>query len=621
MFAIYITTEALAKIIKSRNEQWLSIINVQDKIYVDKEVNGKTASIRTGTSPKPTQDKQDDVISSSLQSIICELEYSPLIKRLTDKSNWHEVLDVNPCGLYIIDVTKQQADKIQKQYGVICLSAKEENLPEVPECLIAPTKTIYGVKNRKGWERFKELGEKVPSNTLIIQDRYFFNSDREEDFQDTITNFNNILRCLLPTTFDKSTNYHIMIITDFDKIQNRDCLNIIKKHFDITVEGENDVDFERESIPRQRIEDNQSRDKTNEILSQLFNNTLSLSSECKFKFGEILFNDYRRNQNRLNYLHNNRLRPEVLQFIQKTIIERLTNSIEDLIEEKDVDDRYSILLEILSIPKNHPNYSNTHNRRIMSNYYWIGADHKIKAFRINGNGGNRNVESLAPDQSITCRFLYSSCSTISSTFWGEEDSNSSSEASKIDIGDYPIISHRKWIQVFYNIKRDENSNIKYYKNGELMPPINIENRFFSLKNGEECKYLTITNKNNWNDIDVLDGVYHAQYYKNCIVAAKSSSGEEILQNCMNKIKELFNDSSFEKAKEGDNTFYRIIVSNQYDIRELEVESSNSQEELIEQLTNYPENCFKTEHDAQSVANEIANICGFAPPYPNTRSNS
>lgn len=90
---------------------------------------------------------------------------------------------------------------------------------------------------------------------------------------------------------------------------------------------------------------------------------------------------------------------------------------------------------------------------------------------------------------------------------------------------------------------------------------------------------------------------------------------------MNKIKELFNDSSFEKAKEGDNTFYRIIVSNQCNIRTLTVKPSNNKEELIEQLNNYPENCFKTEHDAQSVANEIANICGFAPPYPNTRSNS
>lgn len=221
MFAIYITTEALAKIIKSRNEQWLSIINKQNKIYVDKEVNGETASIRTGTSPKPTQDKQDDIISSyfSRKERICELEYSPIIKRLTGERNWHEVLDVNPCGLYIIDVTKPQAEKIQKQYGVICLSAIEENLPEVPECLIAPTKTIYGVKNGKGWERFKELGEKVPSNTLIIQDRYFFayHNDDWSNIDTSYSNFRNIIECFLPPEGFKGV-FHLMLIVDMGYI-------------------------------------------------------------------------------------------------------------------------------------------------------------------------------------------------------------------------------------------------------------------------------------------------------------------------------------------------------------------------------------------------------------------
>lgn len=530
MFAIYITKEALAKIIKNKNEEWLSIINVQDKIYVDKEVNGKTASIRTGTSPKPTQDKQDDIISSyfSRKERICELEYSPIIKRLTDEGNWHEVLDVNPCGLYIIDVTKPQAETIQKQYGVICLSAIEENLPEVPECLIAPTKTIYGVKNGKGWDRFKELGEKVPSNTLIIQDRYFFAyHDEWSNISTSHSNFNNIIECFLPPRGFKGV-FHLMLIVDW-------------MHID-------------------------------------------------------------RNTNRN--------------------LNNFSRSVKNLSERRG----YEILFEILSIPQYSYKYDKTHNRTIISNYYSINAEHQIRAF-----SRTSPLEYLV-DQGITCRFLYSSTTTKSSDFWSEED-----------LGDYSEFSHEKWIENFqsiilkavplsgtnneFNPLRYDNGNVKppieytYYKNNAKMTPINIENRFFSLKNGEECKYLTITYKNNWNDIHVLDGVYHAQYYKNCIVAAKSSSGEEILQNCMNKIKELFNDSSFEKAKEGDNTFYRIIVSNQCNIRTLTVKPSNNKEELIEQLNNYPENCFKTEHDAQSVANEIANICGFAPPYPNTRSNS
>lgn len=530
MFAIYITTEALAKIIKSRNEQWLSIINKQNKIYVDKEVNGETASIRTGTSPKPTQDKQDDVISSSLQSIICELEYSPLIKRLTDKSNWHEVLDVNPCGLYIIDVTKPQAEKIQKQYGVICLSAIEENLPEVPECLIAPTKTIFGVKEGKGWERFKELGEKVPSNTLIIQDRYFFeyHNDDWSNIDTSYSNFRNIIECFLPPEGFKGV-FHLMLIVDWGHIDRRTYRNLYRFYSSVT---------------------------------------------------------------------------------------HLTN-----------DRGYEILFEILSIPQYSYKYDATHNRTIISNYYSISAEHQIRAF-----SRTSPLEYLV-DQGITCRFLYSSTTTKSSDFWSEED-----------LGDSSEVSHKKWIENFqsiilkavplsgtyneFNPLRYDNGNVErppieytYYKNNAKMTHINIENRFFSLKNGEKCIYLTITNNNNWNDIHVLDGVYHAQYYKNCIVAAKSPSGQNILNGCMDKIKSLFEDRRFIKAEEGDESFYRIIVSNQCNIRTLTVKPSNSQEELIEQLKNYPENCFKMEHDAQMVANEIANICGFAPPYPNTRSNS
>lgn len=48
---------------------------------------------------------------------------------------------------------------------------------------------------------------------------------------------------------------------------------------------------------------------------------------------------------------------------------------------------YNILLEVLSISKNDfdykedSHYSDTHNRRILSNYYFIRAEHSLKAFR------------------------------------------------------------------------------------------------------------------------------------------------------------------------------------------------------------------------------------------------
>lgn len=45
---------------------------------------------------------------------------------------------------------------------------------------------------------------------------------------------------------------------------------------------------------------------------------------------------------------------------------------------------YNILIELLSINSSNFNYSETHNRRILSNYYLIKVDHSLKAFR-NGN--------------------------------------------------------------------------------------------------------------------------------------------------------------------------------------------------------------------------------------------
>lgn len=262
----------------------------------------------------------------------------------------HSAVLTSPCGAFILPISKEEAAEIQSEYGVICQSVDSMST----SILTFSDIEITGPnKNGDTWGRIP-LGGVIPTNSLIIQDRYFFRSDRGEDVQDIYYNFEEIIRNLLP--FSLSTAFHLMVIVNGEQIEQRDA-----------------VTFE-------------------EIAGELYG-----------------------------------------------IVEQLSN-----------ERGYPIVLEVLSIPESdRHNYPNTHNRRIISNYYTIKAEHKIKAFR--------GTLCLA-DQTITSVLLYS-------------------KGVKDNLSDPPEWKHRKWISNFKKMVKFSRDYYDYSRNGYYVNgPLDIKNR-------------------------------------------------------------------------------------------------------------------------------------------------
>lgn len=153
------------------------------------------------------QEKQKD---SYLHKILKGYEVVKLNAEQTEalKANPIKVLD-NPSALYILDITEAEANSIQQDYGVMCLSSQNPNI----EKLIDVNDTF--VSNRKhalfkGWDTVLDSVKNLPSNALIIADRYLFRF-KDPNKGDGFENVQAILEQLLPQQF-KGKEYHVLIL-------------------------------------------------------------------------------------------------------------------------------------------------------------------------------------------------------------------------------------------------------------------------------------------------------------------------------------------------------------------------------------------------------------------------
>lgn len=120
----------------------------------------------------------------------------------------------NPSSLYILDVTSAEALSIQKRYGVMCLSGENPDISpliDINDVHISSEKEKLG----RGWDSVLDSIEKLPSNALLLTDRYLF-SARHSYAGDGMANIQNILDELLPNQF-MGGDYHITIIFDNQK--------------------------------------------------------------------------------------------------------------------------------------------------------------------------------------------------------------------------------------------------------------------------------------------------------------------------------------------------------------------------------------------------------------------
>lgn len=117
----------------------------------------------------------------------------------------------NPSSLYILDITHSEAQAIQKSYGVMCMSSE---CPDISP-LIDISDIHYPKEKEKlgyGWDTVLDSVEKLPSNALLLTDRYLF-AFRHPSAGDGIANIKDILTELLPQQF-RGGNYHVTIIFD-----------------------------------------------------------------------------------------------------------------------------------------------------------------------------------------------------------------------------------------------------------------------------------------------------------------------------------------------------------------------------------------------------------------------
>lgn len=122
-----------------------------------------------------------------------------------------------PTSVFLLDIPKEDAERIQQSYGVICLS--REDAYKAGEMLMDDNKEYSPDEKEdfeEGWKTILNDVSKLPSNALIINDRYLFSQKRDE-YGNGFKNLKWILDMLLPKKFggtEQTTSYNVLIIYD-----------------------------------------------------------------------------------------------------------------------------------------------------------------------------------------------------------------------------------------------------------------------------------------------------------------------------------------------------------------------------------------------------------------------
>lgn len=153
---------------------------------------------------KPSSDR------SALYKVLSQQQVQVLDTSATAyiKDSPNEVMK-NPSGLYILDVCPAEALAIRRNYGVLCVSADKLDISpliDINDIHIAEARQSLG----HGWDSVLDSVENLPSNALLLTDRYLF-AFRKPSAGDGIANIHDILDELLPHQF-AGGDYHVTVI-------------------------------------------------------------------------------------------------------------------------------------------------------------------------------------------------------------------------------------------------------------------------------------------------------------------------------------------------------------------------------------------------------------------------
>ena len=120
----------------------------------------------------------------------------------------------NPSSLFILDIPVAEAKKIQVEYGVMCRSGMDTNVSALVDINDEHT-TDENEPLGRGWDSVLDSVERLPSNALILTDRYLFKTTNAR-YGNGFDNVRSILTELLP--HELNTTYHITVVFDKESI-------------------------------------------------------------------------------------------------------------------------------------------------------------------------------------------------------------------------------------------------------------------------------------------------------------------------------------------------------------------------------------------------------------------
>jgi len=203
MFKVFISAKSLERIClqempkeKIQQSSWFLLLTKQSTIYLDKNVYEEW-------------DYGDPLFTFSesygIQFEPSEIDFNTVIKSSPDD------LLKEPQGAFLLDVDNNEATTLQNAYGVICQSAQE-----LDNCCLAANECKFSLHEgdlKHSWKELFEKGVKVPSNSLVIIDRYIFSYEgRNRNYVTGIENIKQILKSVLPITLQ--CDYHLLILFD-----------------------------------------------------------------------------------------------------------------------------------------------------------------------------------------------------------------------------------------------------------------------------------------------------------------------------------------------------------------------------------------------------------------------
>lgn len=210
MTSIYTTKDNLEFICLNESmSPWLEMIIKLKKVFVNDD-NIFSDGVDLDDDPFYTLDVMQIDICTSKKDYINEIPQNPVL-----------VLQ-NPSGIFLLDIPVEKANQIQRGYGVICQSIKQQDYRPLTQPHF-PTELNEG-DTGKSWSSIISQYKELPSNSALIIDAHLFAEDRfdernscyDERKRDGIDNIFEILNCILPLSFQDT--YHVgILITDTDK--------------------------------------------------------------------------------------------------------------------------------------------------------------------------------------------------------------------------------------------------------------------------------------------------------------------------------------------------------------------------------------------------------------------